>query len=241
VTERDPLDERLQRSARPGVEGGVTSSWIVERDLRLTRAGAPPRPSPLQPAGARAEATDLIADAYEAYQRDIHSFLRAATRDVETAEDLTQEAFIRLVKEVHAGRTPDNIRAWLYTVAANLVTSRARRASVAERFRSILAIRGSAEAPEGEALRRETADEVHQALRRLPADARAALLLAAHGFSGREIAGVLGRTDGATRTLLCRARVRLREQLGPGASAADPLGSSDPAGPITSGDREGRS
>lgn len=158
-------------------------------------------------------ATDTVREAFESYQRDIHSFLRAATRDVEVAEDLTQETFIRLVNEVRAGRTPDNIRAWLYTVASHLVTSRARRNKVAERFKSIIAIRSSAESPEREALRNEQQGAMHHALARLPADSRTALLLSAHGFSGQEIGRVLGRTEGATRTLLCRARIKLREQL----------------------------
>lgn len=49
---------------------------------------------------------------------------------------------------------------------------------------------------------------------RAAADARTALLLAAHGFSGREVAEALGRTELATRSLICRARLRLREHLG---------------------------
>ena len=43
------------------------------------------------------------------------------------AEDLLQEAFLRLTREVRADRTPDNVRAWLYRVGANLAVSRGRR------------------------------------------------------------------------------------------------------------------
>jgi hypothetical protein len=35
-------------------------------------------------------------------------------------------------------------------------------------------------------------------------------LLAAQGFDGREIAASIGRTEGATRTLMCRSRIKLR-------------------------------
>jgi DNA-directed RNA polymerase specialized sigma24 family protein len=59
-------------------------------------------------------------------------------------------------------------------------------------------------------LRAEQESELHAALAELPPDGRAALLLAAQGFDGREIAASIGRTEGATRTLLCRSRVRLR-------------------------------
>ena len=105
------------------------------------------------------------------------------------------------------------MRAWLYTVATNLVTSRGRRMAVAERFKAVLAIRGSAESPEQETVRAERQDIVQRALARLPTDDRTALLLSAHGFAGRDIAAVLGRSEGATRTLLTRARIRLRDHV----------------------------
>lgn len=159
------------------------------------------------------DAGAVVVDAYDAFQRDIHAFLRGATRDAETAEDLTQETFVRLLREVRAGRTPDNVRAWLYTVAANLVTSRGRRIAVAERFKSILADRGVGDDPAHDLVRRERRALVQRGLHQLPVDDRTALLLSAHGFSGHEIAHILGRTEGATRSLLTRARGRLRQRL----------------------------
>ena len=65
-----------------------------------------------------------------------------------------------------------------------------------------------------EIIRGETRREVWAALATLPVDARTALMLAAHGFSGREVAAALGRSELATRSLICRARLRLREQVG---------------------------
>jgi RNA polymerase sigma-70 factor (ECF subfamily) len=200
--------EALKRPAGTRVEPGVTERWAAEPATRIVTLARS-----LGSQADRSTHVDVVADAYQAFQRDIHGFLRAAVRDAEAAEDLTQETFIRLVREVRAGRAPDNVRAWLYTVASHLVTSRARRAAVAERFKAVLAIRGSAEGPETYAIRGEEHADVRRALAKLPADARTVLLLAAHGFSGREIARVLGRSEGAARTLLCRSRVKLREQL----------------------------
>jgi len=53
----------------------------------------------------------------------------------------------------------------------------------------------------------------HERARELAPDARVALLLAAQGFSGREIAETIGRSEIATRTLMCRARLDLRRRL----------------------------
>ncbi len=208
-----PATDELQRSADPDVSTPVSSEqWVADAEPRVSLLGGP-RPTPVHVERHAAEGSDALIEAYDAYQRDIHGYLRAATRDPDVAEDLTQETFIRLLREIQAGRTPENIRAWLYTVATNLVTSRGRRMAVAERFKAVIAIRGSADSPEQETVRNERQDLVQQALAKLPTDDRTALLLSAHGFAGRDIASVLGRSEGATRTLLCRARIRLREQV----------------------------
>ncbi len=157
---------------------------------------------------------DRLERLYLAHQREIHSFALHATRDPATADDLTQEAFVRLIAEMEAHGEPGEPRAWLYRVVTNLVISRGRRAAVAERWKGVIVRRDEVErSPESTAIRRERRDGVLEALDDLSADARTALLLAANGFGGREIAGLIGRTDGATRTLLCRARARLRTRL----------------------------
>ena len=47
----------------------------------------------------------------------------------------------------------------------------------------------------------------------MPSDARAALLLAAQGFDGLTISRAINRSEIATRALLCRSRIRLRELM----------------------------
>jgi RNA polymerase sigma-70 factor (ECF subfamily) len=203
----------VQRSDEPGVAPVVSSqSWVTEVDPR-SPAMTGPHTGTVRIDRSGVDAGPIVVEAFDAFQRDIHAFLRGATRDAETAEDLTQETFMRLLREVRAGRTPDNVRAWLYAVATNLVTSRGRRLAVAERFKAVLAIRDVGDDPAHDLLRAERRALVQRGLDRLPVDARTALLLSAHGFSGREIAQLLGRTEGATRSLLTRARIRLRERL----------------------------
>jgi RNA polymerase sigma-70 factor, ECF subfamily len=162
--------------------------------------------------GRVADEATLLA-LYDANQRDLYRFTRALVRETETAEDIVAEAFARLIREVRAGRAPDDARGWLFRVAANLVVTAGRRRAVAVRFLPRLAAREVAEAADAPALRGERQAELLSALGHLPADHRAALLLAAHGFSGREIATAIGRTEPAVRTLLSRARLDLRHRL----------------------------
>lgn len=153
----------------------------------------------------------LIVDAFERHQAELHGFALQMSRDRDVAADLVQEAFLRLIRETKAGRGPDNVRAWLYRVVANLATSRRRRASVATRWQGHLVQRDVAEGPETAYLDAEASSEVHALLAGVSNDERAALLLSAHGFTGAEIAVALGRTQLATRALLYRARSRMRD------------------------------
>ncbi len=147
---------------------------------------------------------------YEAHRAELFAFLIRVTRDREAAEELLQDAFIRLIREGRAGRMPNDVRPWLYRVAANAAISRSRRRSSWTRLAPRLLDRREPMGPDSEFLRSERDAELHRALTQLPADARAALLLAAQGFDGQEIAASIGRSESATRTLMCRSRAQMR-------------------------------
>ena len=155
--------------------------------------------------------------AWTAHHDELFAFLVRTTRSPEVAEDMLQEAYLRLTREVHASRTPENIRAWLYRVGSNLAVSRGRRMSAAVRGLVRLGSAAGAErtedAPEADYLRRENQAALIDVLAQVAPDARAVVLLAAEGFSGAEIAAAIGRSEGATRTLLCRTRMRIRSRL----------------------------
>ncbi|MGH2427551.1 MAG: RNA polymerase sigma factor [Candidatus Limnocylindria bacterium] len=155
----------------------------------------------------------LTSTAYLEHADPLRAFLTKQTRDAAAAEDLLHEAFVRLLTEEAADRAPDHARAWLFRVATNLATSRIRRQGVAARRAPELVRRDVAPSPEDELVEREAAAALESRLAQLPADVRLALLLAAHGYSGAEIAERIGRTELATRSLLCRNRSRLRAAL----------------------------
>jgi len=161
----------------------------------------------------RAAVVDVVAAAYDAFERALYAFALGITHSGTAAEDLVQESFLRLVREVQAGRTPANIRPWLYRVCANLATSRGRRAMVASRYLPFLASREVGETPEARHLRLELGAELTAALADLSHDERTGLLLSAGGFHGPEIADIIGRSHGATRTMLTRARTKVQARL----------------------------
>ena len=176
--------------------------------------------TPLGPDTSAQAADDiLLTDLYLAHAPGLTRWMTSFTRDPEVAADLVQEAFLRLARELGAGRCPDNAPAWLAQVARNLATSRARRASTATRFEPFLERPTAPEDPAATVIATERAVAVHAALADLRPVDRTALLLAAEGHHNAEIAVRIGRTELATRALLCRARRRLRPLLAPVALA----------------------
>jgi RNA polymerase sigma-70 factor (ECF subfamily) len=164
----------------------------------------------------RADRRAIVAQAFEAYHAELYNFLRRSTRDEAAAEDLLQEVFVRLTREVEAGRDPQHLRGWLYRVASNLAISRGRRRTTVLGWMNRHGRSAAGEfeeSPETGYLRNERASLLEAALATLPIEARTALQLSADGFSGEEIAAAIGRTHGATRTLLSRARVKMRLEI----------------------------
>src|SRR5688572_23380969 len=84
----------------------------------------------------------LLDDLYREHAARLTRWITGMTRDQAAAEDLVSEAFLRLARELAAGRRPDNPPAWVAQVARHLAISRARRASTATRLAPRLVERG---------------------------------------------------------------------------------------------------
>jgi len=152
----------------------------------------------------------LLEEAYAAHRPALFRYVLAMTRDPGDAEELVQETFLRLTLEIRHGRAPDRCDAWLFRVAGNLARSRFRRARVRDLHRPAPPDGAAGLDPADVALRRERVVVLEQAMAGLAGERRMALVLAAHGYSGAEIASRIGRTDLATRALLLRARRQVR-------------------------------
>jgi RNA polymerase sigma-70 factor (ECF subfamily) len=157
---------------------------------------------------------ELVCTAYARHADALTRWLTTFTRQPALAEDLTQEAFVRLLLEVRAGRTPDDIGAWLHRVGRNLAVSRARRVAVANQHQEHVATPRPSATPETLVIAAEDEAVVCRAVAGLRAQDRQAMIMAAYGYQGTEIGRSLGRTQGAVRTMLCRARARVRADVG---------------------------
>lgn len=158
-------------------------------------------------------ATQCVEAAYLEHQAALVRHLMTLTRDPEVAQDLAQDAFLRLSRAIEAGIAPDDAGAWLHRVAMNLATSRGRHLQVVDRRAAELPQPDTAADPGDIVVEGELARAVGAVLGELSRPEQDALLLAAQGYGGPEIAAWIGRTPGATRTLLCRARGKIRDRI----------------------------
>ncbi|HEX6964394.1 MAG TPA: sigma-70 family RNA polymerase sigma factor [Gemmatimonadaceae bacterium] len=148
---------------------------------------------------------------FREYHATLVRYLTRRLGDRDWAEDVAQETFVRALRQEQIV----NERAWLFTVANNLVRDDARR-DARRRTRLTLLLEEEREmAVEPEPMSLERAQDAAMARRAMEALAerdRLALLMREEGLDYHEIAEALGLSVGSVGTTLARARRRLVEQ-----------------------------
>jgi RNA polymerase sigma-70 factor (ECF subfamily) len=132
------------------------------------------------------------------------------------AEDVMQEAFFRLTRQLHEGGRIEKIEAWIFQVAHNLSMDihRANRRSYSETFpvpEYTEEPEDSRTNPERVLLEKEQAARMRVAISRLTPRQARSLKMRAQGMRYREIAAELGVSEQRVIHLVKRARLRLAE------------------------------
>ena len=155
-----------------------------------------------------------FGELYERYVDAIHSFAYHHTGSAHQAEEVTAETFERAIRHLPGYRWRGvPYGALLYRIAASVISRQRRRQPWLELpdFQASLAA-----GPEERWLDAERDTRLRSALAALPDDQRTVLLLRFEaGLRNLEIAGVLGRSEGAVKALTFRAMTTLRQRLHP--------------------------
>jgi RNA polymerase sigma-70 factor (ECF subfamily) len=133
------------------------------------------------------------------------------------AEDVLQEAMLRAYRYYDVGGR-DNVRAWLLAIVRNTFYTMRKEgpvASLVDEFDEALHGTNHAPSPEHQLLRHADAQEVRDAIGRLPVEFREVLVLRElQGCSYKEIVEITGLKMGTVMSRLARARDRLARELG---------------------------
>jgi RNA polymerase sigma-70 factor (ECF subfamily) len=159
-----------------------------------------------------------------AHRPRIFRFLLASLRNRETAENLTQDCFVKAFQARDGFRGASSVGTWFMQIAANLVRDHESSSRLKFWRRSLhsegdvgdlsLAIPDGQQSPEAQALVREQVQSIWSAAAGLPARQRTVFLLRfVEDMDLLEIAEVTGMKEGTVKTHLFRALQSVRARL----------------------------
>lgn len=190
------------RKARPQWEGTATDRpeefheerWLIERAKRDPEA---------------------FGELYDLYFSKIYSYIYRKTGDRQVAEDLTSDTFMKALSHMKNYQyTGQPFVAWLYRIAANVVTDFYRAQRPTATLDQGLQVAAHGTSPEEAALALDDQQAIARAIQTLSPDQQDVVLLR---FSGgmrlKEIAQTVGKTEGAVKALMFRALGNLKTKL----------------------------
>jgi RNA polymerase sigma-70 factor (ECF subfamily) len=164
-----------------------------------------------------------LAEIYDSYAEPIYHYLYRYLGNVEVAEDLTSEVFVKLLQVLNTPQAPrSQLRGWLYRVAHNLAMDWFRHQS----RNATMSLDDNPHSPEPIELpangdpppvameKLQTQQRLRAAIRKLTAAQQQVILLRfGEGLKISEVSSLMGKNEGAVKILQHRALKRLRKLL----------------------------
>lgn len=160
---------------------------------------------------------DAFGILYERYVSRIYSYIYYRTGNQHDAEDLTARVFFRALRHVENYKDRGlPLSAWLYRIAHNLVANwhrdNSRRKEIP--LDEIILVRHGGDLPEMVLIENEEKENLLSVIHRLPADRQQLILLKfVEHLSNAEIGQVMGRSEGAVKSLYHRTLLSLRDDF----------------------------
>ncbi len=156
----------------------------------------------------------------ERHERRMYAVALRMCANREDAQDCLQEAMLRVYRAIGGFKGESSFSTWLYRITMNTCLDELRRrknkqsASLDDLLDEGWAPADDRGSPEKQAVRAERARALHGAIRELPEDMRAAVVLRdIHGCTYEEIARALDINVGTIKSRISRGREKLREKL----------------------------
>jgi len=164
-----------------------------------------------------------LAELCQLYFKDIYSYVYYRVSNVRDAEDLTDDVFLKMVEGIRSCRAREerSFLGWLFRIANNSVIDYHRRQAVRNHLPLDEKHLPPYAGPEVPVETKLTQERLQQALLQLTDEQQQVIILGfIEGLSNAEIAHLLGKSEGAIKSLQHRGLASLRHIL---AGGGDPL------------------
>jgi RNA polymerase sigma-70 factor (ECF subfamily) len=164
---------------------------------------------------ARKHNSQDLAAIYDRHAGAIYRYLYRYLGDAAQAEDLTAEVFLKLLQVLDTPRAPrEQLAGWLYRVAHNLAMDWFRRKAKVRNLPLNEDLVADSDSPAASLEKRQARQQLRLAILRLTADQQRVILLRfGEGFKLKEVARLMGKSEGAVKILQHRAVKRLQKLL----------------------------
>ncbi len=156
---------------------------------------------------------EAFGELYNIYLDRIYRYVFYQVRDKMTAEDVTEEVFLKAWKAIKSCKGKEQtFSSWLYRIAHNQVIDnlRSQRKYLSTEMESLAEVNG----PELEAEGKQERQEMLETISCLPQNQKQVIILKfIEGLDNQEIGKIMGKSQGAIRVLQMRALATLRQRL----------------------------
>ncbi len=176
---------------------------------------------------AQSSDADAVEELVKRYQGTVYALFYYLSKDCEDILDLTQEALVKMSRNIKNLREPKKFKGWLNQIVTNLFYDYVRRNNrkpqtvsiekqenqVTEKC-NVIELQANCKNPEESSLGCELNDMIENSIHKLPDSFRLAIVLREfQGLSYEEIADITKTSVGTVKSRIARARGKLQEYL----------------------------
>lgn len=154
---------------------------------------------------------ELLNELMTAYGKEVWNYAFSITRKWDLADDITQEVFIKVFRNMHAFRRDASVKTWLLTIARNTAidfkrSAFLRKVTLMDAYEDY----GHRQSAEKESMEKLAANDLWKLVLQLPIKYREVMILFAHHqLSLKEIALMLDVSEGTVKSRMFHARKKL--------------------------------
>ena len=154
---------------------------------------------------------NALTQLIERYQRPLRYFISRLMDDSELTEDIFQDTWLTVIRQIHSLREPDAFSTWLYRIARNKVYHQLRKKKAWSELSEDIAVPNESE---DDLVSLEDATQVHRCLRELRPEHKEVLMLRfLEQMPYQQIAEVLDCNLGTVKSRVYYAKLALKKEL----------------------------